>query len=276
MSDIDVLIPTRDRPAALAVTLACLVGQTYRGFRVLVSDQSEERDPFARAELLAVVRVLRLRGQQVELHRHLPRRGLAEHRQFLLDQARSRFCLFLDDDVILEADMLERLRTAILAEGCGLVGCGLIGPSFADDVRPEQQAFEPWQGRVQPELVTPRSRAWERRHLHRAANLLHAQRGLAIPAGESVRYRLAWASGCVLYDTECLRAAGGFGFWRELPPLHAGEDVLAQLRVMARDGGCGIMPTGAYHQELPTTVPVRDVDAPLVLPVVPDAEASAA
>jgi hypothetical protein len=56
--------------------------------------------------------------------------------------------------------------------------------------------------------------------------------------------------------------------------VHAGEDVLAQLRVMASHGGCGIMPSGAYHQELPTTVPDRRVDAPQVLPVVPAGEAA--
>jgi hypothetical protein len=69
----------------------------------------------------------------------------------------------------------------------------------------------------------------------------------------------------VLYDVEALRAVGGFEFWRDLPEEHAGEDVLAQIRVMERFGGCGILPSGAYHQELPTTIPNRTVDAPLVL-----------
>jgi hypothetical protein len=36
---------------------------------------------------------------------------------------------------------------------------------------------------------------------------------------------------------------------------------------MARHGGCGLIPSGAYHQELPTTVRDRRVDAPRVLPV---------
>ncbi|MND05479.1 hypothetical protein D3C83_262960 [compost metagenome] len=69
----------------------------------------------------------------------------------------------------------------------------------------------------------------------------------------------------MLFDTDKLRAAGGFDFWRQLPPDHCGEDVLAQLRVMERYGGCGIIPSGAYHMELSTTLPRRDVDAPLVL-----------
>ena len=38
---------------------------------------------------------------------------------------------------------------------------------------------------------------------------------------------------------------------------------------MARDGGCGRIPSGVYHQELPTTVPDRSVDAPRVLGLEP-------
>jgi len=56
-----------------------------------------------------------------------------------------------------------------------------------------------------------------------------------------------------------------FEFWRELPSEHAGEDVLAQLRVMARYGGCGIILTRVYHQLLPAAVLNRKIDAPRVL-----------
>ena len=276
MAVIDVLIPTCRRPAALAVTLACLIGQTQRDFRIVVSDQTEDGDPLACAEVLAVVRVLRLRGHEVRLHRHLPRRGLAEQRSFLLEQATSRYCLFLDDDVILEPDVLARLHETIVAEGCGLVGCGLIGPSYQHDVRPQQQSFEAWDGPVRPELVAQDTAAWARHHLHSAANLLHVQRRLRLSPGASLRYRVAWIGGCVLYDREKLLDVGGFSFWRQLPADHAGEDVLAQLRVMERYGGCGIMPSGAYHQELPTTVVDRSVDAPRVLPVVPPSSALSA
>jgi hypothetical protein len=80
-----------------------------------------------------------------------------------------------------------------------------------------------------------------------------------------LRYRVAWVGGCVLYDTRKLRAGGGFDFWTDLPPDHCGEDVLAQLKVMARYGGCGLLPSGVYHQELPTAVPDRRVNAPIAL-----------
>ncbi|NUP03183.1 MAG: glycosyl transferase, partial [Nonomuraea sp.] len=67
------LIPTRDRPAALAVTLAGLAAQNASGFRVVVSDQSERpvgEDPLA----ATAVRILEHRGQPVELLRHVPAR----------------------------------------------------------------------------------------------------------------------------------------------------------------------------------------------------------
>jgi GT2 family glycosyltransferase len=266
---LDVLVPTYRRPAALAVLLTSLMAQTWRDFRIVISDQTEDDDPLAAGEVQAIVRVLRAQGREVELHRHLPRRGMAEQRQFLLDQVTAPLCLFLDDDLILEPDLVERLVATIEEERCGFVGSGLIGLSFADDVRPHEQQLERWEGPVQPEQVLPGSSAWWRHRLHNAANLHHVAQRLGLRRGERRRYRVAWIGGCVLYDTAALRDAGGFGFWRDLPPEHAGEDVLAQLRVMAARGGCGILPAGAYHQELETTLPDRPVDAPLVLPVTP-------
>lgn len=64
-----------------------------------------------------------------------------------------------------------------------------------------------------------------------------------------------------MYDTPKLRELGGYLFWQELPPEHCGEDVLVQLQLMERYGGCGIIPSGVYHQELPTTIVDRRVVA---------------
>ena len=266
-AELDVLIPTYRRPGALAVTLTALTAQTLRHFRVVISDQTEGRPGYQAGEVQAVLRLLRAQGREVQTHHHLPRRGLAEHRQFLLDQATAGYALFLDDDVLLEPDVLERLLAAIKRERCGFVGCGLIGLSYAGDVRPHEQAVEFWDGPVEPELIRPDTPAWDRHKLHNAANLYHLAQRLG-PTGDRT-YKVAWVGGCVLYDTQALRAAGGFGFWRDLPREHAGEDVLAQWRVMARFGGCGLLPSGAYHLELPTTVPDRRVNAPFVLPAEP-------
>jgi len=266
---VDVLIPTYHRPAALAVTLASLAAQDMADWRVVISDQSRHPDDTCTAEVAAVLRVLRLHGHGVEVHRHLPRRGMAEQRQFLLDQARAPYALFLDDDCFLEPFVLGLMLRVIRQEGCGFVGCAVIGLSYLDDVRPHEQAVELWHGPVEPEVVEPGLPAWERWPLHNAANLYHVQRRLGATPEQPLRYKVAWVGGCVMYDTRKLRDAGGYGFWPELGRHHSGEDALAQLRVMARYGGCGIMPSGVYHQELPTTITDRRQDAPRVLAVQP-------
>ena len=260
---VDVLIPTYCRPAALAVTLTSLVGQSHRRLRVVVSSQTPESEPILSDEALAVTRVLRAQGRAVEVVHHLPRRGMAEHRQSLLDRATAPYALFLDDDVILEPDLVERLVRSIQVADCGFIGSALVGLSFEGDRRPDEEAVEFWDGAVMPEVVRPGTPAWDRHRLHNAANLHHL-RGTLGSEGNRL-YRVAWIGGCVLFDTARLREAGGFGFWTELPPEHAGEDVEAQLRVAARWGGAGLFPSGAYHQELPTTIPDRRVDAPFVL-----------
>jgi GT2 family glycosyltransferase len=261
-SHVDVLIPTYARPAALAVTLASLLGQAGIAFRVDVSDQTPDCDVADSGEVAAVVRVLEATGHPTHIGKHLPNRGMAEHRDFLLSLAEAPYALFLDDDMVLEPGVLRRMLDVILEERCGFVGCAPIGLTYAEDVRPHEQRLEQWDGPVRPELVTPGSAEWERYTLHNAANVLHAQQSLGLSPGRTVRYHVAWVGGCVLYDVEKLRECGGFGFWRDLPHEGvAGEDVLAQLRVQAEFGGCGILPSGVYHQELPTTVGDRSADA---------------
>ncbi|WAL61739.1 glycosyltransferase family 2 protein [Thermocoleostomius sinensis] len=263
---VDILIPTYCRPAALAVTLTSLCAQTYQDFRVVISDQSDrEQTSLQSGEVQTVLRVLQAHGHSITTYTHLPRRGIAEQRQFLLDQATAPYVLCLDDDLLLEPWVLDRLMTAMQAEQCGFVGSAPIGLSFQDDVRPHQQIIEFWHGPVQPEIVRSGTPAWERYKLHNAANVYHVQQHLKLTPETMRKYRVAWIAGCVLYDASKLRQVGGFEFWRELPPNHCGEDVLAQLRVMAEYGGCGILPSGVYHQELPTTIPDRSMDAPQLL-----------
>ena len=258
---VDILIPTYKRPAALAITLTSLCAQTFRDFRVVISDQTEDCDPVATVEVQAVLRVLRAHGHTIEVHKHLPRLGMAEQRQFLLDQVTAPYTLFIDDDLILEPYVVEQMHKAIQQEGCGFVGSAVIGLSFINNIRPHEQAIAFWEGRVEPEFVQPDTPQWERWRLHNAANLYHLQQRLGLTPEQSRKYRVAWVGGCVIYDTAKLRAIGGYSFWRELPAEHCGEDVLVQLRLMERYGGCGLIPSGVYHQELPTTITERRVAA---------------
>lgn len=265
MAAVDVLIPTCDRPAALAVTLTALIAQTFDDYDVTISDQGELRSACESGEVTAAIRVLQLHGHRVSLRQHLPRMGMAEQRNFLLEQAAAPRALFLDDDLILEAGVLERMMLTLEEQHCGFVGMAPIGLSYRDDVRPQEQQFEAWAEGVQPEYVRPGAPEWQRHRLHNAANPLHVQQSLGLRGEDRLVYRVAWVGGCVLYDTDKLRAAGGFGFWKALPPQHCGEDVLAQLLVARRFGGCGVLPSGVYHLELPTTVPDRRTNAPEVL-----------
>lgn len=264
---VDILIPTFNRPAALAVTLTSLIAQTHQNFDVIISDQTEEFNAIAAGEVQAAIRILRAQGHTVSTHRHLPRRGMAEHRQFLLDQVTAPYALFLDDDLILETFVVKQMLIAIAQENCGFVGSGLIGLSFIDDVRPHEQAIEFWETPVQPETLNPDLPEWSRWKLHNAANLYHIQRSLHLTPDHTRKYKVAWVGGCVMYDVEKLRSVGGFSFWHDLPENHCGEDVLVQQRMMAQYGGCGVLPSGVYHQELPTTVVDRSVNAPVVLPI---------
>ncbi|MFG1953177.1 glycosyltransferase [Micromonospora sp. NPDC048830] len=260
---LDVLIPTRNRPAELAVTLSGLAAQEgVPGFGVAVSDQSDDLPAYAHPAAATMVRALRHRGHPVLLTRRLPRRGLAEHRAYLLDLSAARYVLCLDDDVWLEPGTLRRLVTAIGELGCGFVGNAVHGLSYVDDVRPEtHRHYEEWVGRPVPERVRPGTREWHRSAIHPAANLLHVTEKLRLPPGAWRAYKVSWVGGCVLYDRAALVDSGGFGFWRRVQVDHQGEDVAAQLAVLERHGGAGVLPSGAYHLESPTTVTDRGVEA---------------
>lgn len=258
--DVDVLIPTTDRPCALAVTLGGLAGQTVTGSRIVIADQGAE--PTIRHPLVAAtIRLLQARGWMVEVLPNLPRRGVAQQREFLLERARAPRVLFLDDDAWLEPQAVAVLNDALRTLRCGFVGFALQGASHLDDVRPAELArYEEWRGPVRPERVRRGSPAWDRHVLHNAANLLHLASSTPVPRRGWRPYKIAWIGGCVLYDRAALLGAGGFGFWSRVPPVHAGEDMVAQLLVMERRGGAGLLPSRAYHLEVPTTVPERDAE----------------
>ncbi|MCU1474382.1 glycosyltransferase family 2 protein [Amnibacterium sp.] len=263
---VDVLIGTVGRTGELAVTLAGLAAQDDPPFRVLVSDQSDTHPAATDPAVQAMFRVLEVQGRQPRLLRHRPRRGIAEHRDFLLRQATADAVLFLDDDVWLEPGALQRLHEALSTLACGFVGMAPQGLSYLDDRRPqEQQPFERWDGPVRPERIRRGEPGFERWTLHNAANLVHVAADQADAARGWVPYRIAWIGACVLYRRAALVECGGFGFWSDLPPAHAGEDVVAQWRVMERYGAAGLLPSGAVHLEAPTTIPNREVDAPDVV-----------
>jgi len=259
---VDVLIPTYRRKTGLAIVLTSLLGQTFRDFNVVVSSQADPDDDYLDdLEIEMLVRALRRHGHDVALHRHVPRRGQAEQRHFLLSQSTAPYVHYLDDDVILDPPVMQRMLDVIRAERCGFVGCAATGLHYLDDVRPHQQHIELWDGPVRPEPFTPDAIPYERHLVNNAANPLHLEERLC--RGErTVRYKVAWVGGAnVLYDRAKLLDVGGFSWWDRLPPNHSGEEVVAQFLLIRKYGGCGILPAGTYHLDLPTNVPDRTRNA---------------
>lgn len=260
--EVSVLIPTYNRINALIATLTALASQTYKSFNVVIADQS---DSFAGDDktIQTICRLLEFHGNPVNIYSNFPKRGIAHQRQFLLDKSIGRFSLFIDDDVILEPDVLQRMVKALEEENAGFAGMALIGLSYLNDIRPHQQGIEFWDDGVHPETVRPDiPDKWNRFVLHNAANIHHVAQKLNIRPEGQRKYKIAWVGGCILYDTAKLNETGGFEFWDKLPEEHCGEDVLAQLILMEKYGGFGIIPSGAFHLELPTTIENREVNAP--------------
>jgi len=259
MALVDVLIPTYRRRTGLAVVLTSLLGQTFTDFDVVVSDQTPPEEAYLDSvEIQTLIHALEWHGHRVTLHRHRPRRGMAEQRQFLLEQSRAPYVHYLDDDVLLDPPVMERMLRVLREEECGFVGCPATGLSHLSDVRPhEQVAFEPWEGPVRPEPFTPETIPWARHTVNNAANPLHLERQHC-PEGRVVRYKVAWVGGAnVLYDRARLLSVGSFSWWERLPPGHAGEEVVTQFLLIRYYGGCGILPSGTYHLGLPTAVDDR-------------------
>lgn len=258
MALVDVLIPTCERKTGLAVVLTSLLGQTFTDFDVVVSDQTRDDATYLESiEIQTLVQALRWHGHNVTLHRHLPQRGLAEQRQFLLEQSRAPYVHYLDDDVLLDPPVTERMLAVLREEQCGFVGCAATGLSYLDDERPHQQNIEIWTGPVEPEPFASDDIPWDRHMINNAANPLHLERRL-VSQDKVVRYKVAWIGGAnVLYDRAKLLRVGGFSWWQRLPPEHVGEEVVVQFLLLRKYGGCGILPSGTYHLGLPTTVEDR-------------------
>lgn len=262
-----ILIPTFKRVKALAVTLTSLYYQAEQSFDIVISDQSPDNGLAQDQTIQTIKRLLEIKGHSVSILKNLPARGMAHQRQVLLDHSTSKYSLFIDDDLILDDYVVKNMKQTLEKEKIGFVGCAVIGLSYQNDVRPHQQNIEFWKDGITPETIIPKSNEWERYKVHNAANILHVGQNLNATPDNPIPYKVAWVGGCVMYDTEKLRDVGGFSFWKDLPEKHCGEDVLAQLRVMKKYGGCGIIPSGVYHQELETTVPDRKVNAPEFLEI---------
>ena len=205
---------------------------------------------------------LRQRGHPVLLTRRLPRRGLAEHRGVPARPVGGPL------------RAVPRRRRLAGAGGAGpdgqprSAGAGAAGSSAtrctacrtSTTSAPRRTAIRGvGPGRPGPNWSAPDSLAVApARTRHPAANLLHIQQNLGPAAGRAWRaYKVSWIGGCVLYDrahwsTRAASTSGG----------GAGEPLRARTwppssRCWPGTAGPGMLPSGAYHLESPTTVTDR-------------------
>jgi glycosyltransferase involved in cell wall biosynthesis len=252
MATVDVLLPTYNRLSSLIMTLTGVAEQTWHDLHVIVADQSEQSVENEQV-IQTLRRVIEVRGGSVAWYTRPSVHGIAEQRDFLLKQATADAVLYLDDDVLMEPEVIERMLATLSREQCGFVGAFPSGLSHRNDVRPQQHIIEYWDGPVLPEVVEPDSPQWERWQLHRAANLYHVS--LSVPPEQLPRlYKVAWVASCVMYDRAKLLEVGGFSFWQRLPRWHSGEEVLVQNLLMRRWGGCALLPSCTWYAQVPTTV----------------------
>src|SRR5213078_1114707 len=125
------------------MTLAGIVGQSLRGFHLIVADQSDspqDSDPVVKS----LLRIIEARGNETEWHNRQQVHGVAEQRDFLLNRAHGDLIVYIDDDVFLEPWVGAMLIETLRDQGCGFVGAFPTGLSFKDDHRPAQETIEFW------------------------------------------------------------------------------------------------------------------------------------
>ena len=114
---IDIHICTRDRPSELTFLLLSLRNQTYKNFRILISDDASGTPINAYHFLVCVMNRLNDDGNHVYYSRNDFGLGVSKNRQKLVDQSMkdniAEYILRVDDDVILEPDYIEKLLKVI-------------------------------------------------------------------------------------------------------------------------------------------------------------------
>lgn len=128
--EIDVVVPTRDRPALLAGCIDSLLAQTFRSFRLTLVDDAG-RVP---AQDLLPDRVRQL--PDLQILRNEERAGPSASRNRGVAAGKAPYIVFMDDDCRAHPDLLARHRMN-LAGGERLVSIGALHP-------PPARRLPPW------------------------------------------------------------------------------------------------------------------------------------
>lgn len=116
-----VLIPTLNRPHELSIAVKTLLAQTRLPQELIIMDQSTSDESERQVRALFDRRTPEAARFELNYMRDSGIRSLAVARNMLLDQNRCSIFLFLDDDVELEPDFVEKLLEGY-AEDSGVTG----------------------------------------------------------------------------------------------------------------------------------------------------------
>lgn len=135
-----ILIPTRNRPEDLQRCLELLLAQLPAGFRILVCDDSSNTDTKTLIEE-RFPSVQRLEG---------PRIGPGANRNTGARAATGRWLVFLDDDCLPQAGLLDAYRAAMHTDGEILAG-----PTLRSDAKKDSLLWEAPRSASENELLPP-------------------------------------------------------------------------------------------------------------------------
>lgn len=114
---IDIHICYRDRPSELGFLLLSLRNQTYKNFRIFISDDCSGTPIQNYHFLMCIFNKLNEEGKYINYSRNEFNLGVSKNRQKLVDLSLqyddAEFILRLDDDIILEPDYIEKLLKVI-------------------------------------------------------------------------------------------------------------------------------------------------------------------
>lgn len=207
---IDVLIPTRDRPDFLAVTLGSLHLQDHPCWNVIIHDDGDT--PLMHSTVAAKAVDLLTTRRQVIIQRDSCAPAGADHARHRLLQTslqfESPYALMLDDDIFLESgcisqlfNTLEAMKTAPWASGCVPdLDNNKEWPSFSRELSLE--VSDPW--------------------------VAHAGH---LPAERSLRKT---QDALTLWRKSSLCAVGGYSDWDKMP--RRGYSFLVRLRAADKFG----------------------------------------
>lgn len=239
---VDILLMTCNRLPSLIACLSGIAGQSVANFRLIVSDGSEQ--PARDSETVrSLLRIITARGATVTWFDR-PRFEPAPEAAFLLGQASAEYVLLIEDNAWLAPQTLQKLLDTIQEQQCGFVGAQPDALVENSDRSSGGKHFDLWDGSVQPEAIEPGQREWLRERLNQ--NSTFTNLSLRVPPGQQYMYKIAFATGAVLYHRQKLSSVGGFSSV-ETNSGFPSSTAAAQNRLMRQYGGCSLLPSGVYH-----------------------------